>query len=580
MSERFEPGLESDVIVIGAGGAGLRAAIEAAERGARVSIICKSLLGKAHTIMAEGGMAAAVGSVDPRDDWKAHFRDTMFGGKYLNNWRMAELHAKEAPAEITKLEEWGAVFDRNDRGGVMQRIFGGHTYQRLVQVGDRTGLELIRTLQDRAVAMKVPVFMEHTVTKILLRDGRVCGVAGYEREWGKFRVWKAPAVIIASGGVGRIYSVTSNSWEGTGDGQAIAFAAGAELMDMEFVQFHPTGMVWPQSVRGVLITEAVRAEGGYLTNSKGERFMERYDPKRMELSTRDVVARSIYTEVAEGRGSPHGGAYLSIAHKPADLIKRKLPSMYEQFMDFAKVDITKEPMETYPTTHYMMGGIRVDAETAATNIPGLYAAGEAAAGLHGGNRLGGNSLSDLVVFGRRAGAAAVEYGASQTSRPDPDPADLIAAEQEMLQPFELETGENPFSVQEDLQNMMMEYVGVFRTEERLTEALQRLAPLKERAGRVRAAGSRLYNAMWHAALDVKHMVLIAETIIQSALLRKESRAAHSRVDFPETSTELQKVNSIAHFTGGTVSVDFRERSPLRADLAYVIAEPDKAGVPA
>jgi succinate dehydrogenase flavoprotein subunit len=566
------PTFETDVIVIGAGGAGLRAAIEAAAQGARVTLICKSLLGKAHTIMAEGGMAAAVGSVDPRDDWKMHFRDTMFGGKYLNNWRMAELHAKEAPSEIVNLEQWGAVFDRNDEGGVMQRIFGGHTYRRLVQVGDRTGLELIRTLQDRAVALKLQVFMEHTVTKLLLRDGKICGVAGYEREWGKFKVWKAPSVIIASGGIGRIYSVTSNSWEGTADGQAIALAAGAELMDMEFIQFHPTGMVWPQSVRGILVTEAVRAEGGLLTNSKGERFMERYDPKRMELSTRDVVARSIYTEVAEGRGSPHGGAFLSIAHKPAEFIKKKLPSMYMQFMEFAKVDITKEPMEVYPTTHYVMGGVRVDAETAATNIPGLFAAGEASAGLHGGNRLGGNSLSDLVVFGRRAGLAASQYALGLTQRPEPEMSEIIKAEQEMLQPFELATGENPFMVQEDLQDMMMTNVGVFRTEERLQEALRLIQPIKERAARMRATGSRLYNAMWHTALDVKHSVAIAETIILSALLRKESRAAHSRVDFPETSKELQRVNTVTKLVDGKLTIDYVERDTIPDHLQSVIDE--------
>ncbi|MBV9647847.1 MAG: FAD-binding protein [Candidatus Eremiobacteraeota bacterium] len=570
---------ESDVIVVGAGGAGLRAAIEAAASGASVTIICKSLLGKAHTIMAEGGMAAAIGAVDSRDNWQVHFRDTMSGGKYLNNWRMAELHAKEAPAEIESLERWGAVFDRNDQGGVMQRIFGGHTYRRLVQVGDRTGLELIRTLQDKAVASKLTVFMEHTVTKILLRDGRVCGIAGYEREWGRFRVWKAPAVIVASGGIGRIYSVTSNSWEGTADGQAIALEAGAELMDMEFVQFHPTGMVWPQSVRGVLVTEAVRAEGGILTNAQGERFMERYDPKRLELSTRDVVARSIHTEVAEGRGSPHGGAFLSIAHKPAEFIKKKLPSMHDQFMEFAKVDITKEPMEVYPTTHYVMGGIRVDAETAATNVPGLYAAGEASAGLHGANRLGGNSLSDLVVFGRRAGFAAAQYALAQAPAPDPEPAQIISAEKEMLEPFALEDGENPFTVQEDLQKMMMEYVGVFRTEAQLLEARAKLQSLQERASRTRAAGSRLYNAMWHAALDVRNMVRIAGTIIESALLRKESRGAHSRVDYPDTSQELQKVNSVTRRLDGTLTVRYVERPALPAELATVLEAKD-AGVPA
>jgi succinate dehydrogenase / fumarate reductase flavoprotein subunit len=570
--------LEADVIVIGAGGAGLRAAIEAAAQGARVTIICKSLLGKAHTIVAEGGMAAALGSVDPRDNWRAHFKDTMFGGKYLNNWRMAELHAKEAPAEIASLEQWGAVFDRTETGGVMQRIFGGHTYRRLVQVGDRTGLELIRTLQDRAVAQKLTVFMEHTVTKLLLRDGAICGVAGYEREWGKVRVWKAPSVVIASGGMGRIYSVTSNSWEGTADGQALAFEAGAELMDMEFIQFHPTGMVWPHSVRGILVTEAVRAEGGILTNSKGERFMERYDPQRMELSTRDVVARSIHTEVAEGRGSPHGGAFLDISHKPAELVKRKLPSMYMQFMEFAKVDITKEPMEVYPTTHYVMGGIRVDAETAATNIPGLYAAGESSAGLHGSNRLGGNSLSDLVVFGRRAGLAAAQNALGKTARVDPDAAEVALAEKEMLEPFEIADGENPFTVQEDLQKMMMEYVGVFRNEERLNEALTLLKPLQERAARVRASGSRLYNAMWHTALDVKHMVRIAETIIRSAQLRHESRGAHSRVDYPKTDPELQKFNTVTELKDGKVDVAYVERAPIPAELAAIIEE--KVEVPA
>jgi len=561
---------EADVLVIGAGGAGLRAAIEASALGARVAIICKSLLGKAHTIVAEGGIAAAVGSVDPRDNWKAHFHDTMHGGKFVNNWRMAELHAKEAPNEIRNLELWGALFDRTESGGIMQRLFGGHTYKRLVHVGDRTGLELIRTLQDKAVADRISVYMEHTITKLLKRDGRICGALGYVRETGHTVVFRAPAVIIATGGSGRIYSVTSNSWEGTADGPALAFRAGAELMDMEFIQFHPTGMVWPHAVRGILVTESVRGEGGYLTNSKGERFMERYDPARMELSTRDVVARAIYTEVKEGRGSPHGGAYLSIAHKPADFVRRKLPSMYEQFMAFAKVDITKEPMEVYPTTHYFMGSIRVDAETAATNVVGLFAAGEAAAGLHGANRLGGNSLSDLLVFGARAGRGAAEYalGASHQS---PDPEDLVAAEREQYAPFEA-TGENPFTLQDELQNMMMSEVGVYRRRDKLETALARLAELQHRAKTVRATGSVMYNPVWHTALDVKNMTLIAETIAKSALMREESRGAHTRVDFPEYSEHFVKGNVICRYDGERVHAEFVEQKPMPNELAEIVHE--------
>ncbi len=561
---------EADVVIIGAGGAGLRAAIEAKNLGARVAIICKSLLGKAHTIVAEGGIAAAVGSVDSRDNWKVHFHDTMAGGKYVNNWKMALLHAQEAPEEIHNLELWGALFDRTDEGGIMQRLFGGHTYKRLVHVGDRTGLELIRTLQDKAVADNLQVYMEHTVTKLLLRDGKIAGVAGFERETGRFMVWNAPSVVIATGGSGRIYSVTSNSWEGTADGQALAFRAGAELMDMEFIQFHPTGMVWPHSVRGILVTESVRGEGGYLTNSKGERFMERYDPKRLELSTRDVVARAIYTEVKEGRGSPHGGAYLSIAHKPADFVKRKLPSMYSQFMDFAKVDITKEPMEVYPTTHYIMGGIRVQAETEATNVPGLYAAGECAGGLHGANRLGGNSLSDLIVFGRRAGRGAAEFALGK-SHARPDPADVVAAEREMLEPFEA-TGENPFILQEELQEMMMSEVGVYRSEEKLTGAISKTRDFYDRSKSVRAPGSRWFNMGWHTSLDVKHMTLIAQTIAISALLRKESRGAHTRVDFPDTLDNFQKINIVTRLVDDEVKAQIVEREPLPDDLADIVYE--------
>ena len=559
---------EADVLIIGAGGAGLRAAIEASAQGARVAVICKSLLGKAHTIVAEGGIAAAVGSVDPRDNWKVHFHDTMQGGKFVNNWRMAQLHAQEAPQEIKNLELWGALFDRTEEGGVMQRLFGGHTYKRLVHVGDRTGLELIRTLQDKAVADRIQVFMETTVTKLLTHDGKICGAAGYVRETGRFITFKAPAVIIAAGGSGRIYSVTSNSWEGTADGQALALHAGAELVDMEFMQFHPTGMVWPHSVRGILVTESVRGEGGHLTNSLGERFMERYDKERMELSTRDVVARAIYMEVKEGRGSPHGGAYLSIAHLPAEFVKRKLPSMYEQFLAFAKVDITKEPMEIYPTTHYIMGGIKVDGDSAMTCVPGLFAAGESAGGLHGANRLGGNSLSDLVVFGARAGRYAAQY-ALGTDHVTPSTEDIELARKEALAPFEA-SGENPFMLQEEMQNMMMSEVGVYRTEDKLQNALNKIKDLQERATTVRATGSVMYNPVWHTALDVKNMTLIAETMARSAQMRKESRGAHSRVDYPNYDDNLKKGNMVARFDGTSIAVSFVEQPPMPPDLEKLV----------
>jgi succinate dehydrogenase / fumarate reductase flavoprotein subunit len=558
----------ADVLIIGAGGAGLRAAIDAHDAGANVAVICKSLLGKAHTIVAEGGIAAAVGSVDPRDNWRVHFRDTIVGGKYINNWKMALLLAQEAPGEIDKLEHWGALFDRTDTGGVMQRLFGGHTYKRLVHVGDRTGLELIRTLQDALVERRIPVFMEHTVTELVPGAGAMAGAIGYERESGATVAWEAPVVIVATGGSGRIFAVTSNSWEGTADGQALAFRAGADLMDMEFIQFHPTGMVWPPSVRGILVTESVRGEGGYLTNSLGERFMKRYDPERMELSTRDIVARAIYMEVQEGRGSPHGGAYLSIAHKPAAFIKQKLPSMYAQFRDFAHVDITKDPMEVYPTTHYIMGGIRVDAETAATSVPGLYAAGECAGGLHGANRLGGNSLSDLLVFGRRAGSAAAAF-ARTASRAPLDDAVLARAEKEMLAPFEA-TGDNPFVLQEELQNLMMDNVGVYRTEEKLNDAVGKIIELQRRARHVRATGSRRYNPSWHTALDVGYMTVIAELIARSALMRKESRGAHSRVDYPEPTDEFQKVNVVARMVDGEARLDVMQRPGMPEDLRNLL----------
>src|SRR5881398_1883911 len=449
-----------DVIVVGAGGAGLRAAIEASALGAKTALVCKSLLGKAHTVMAEGGIAAALGNVWPEDNWKVHFRDTMRGGKLLNNWRMAQLHAQEAPERVRELEQWGALFDRTANSDILQRAFGGHTFKRLCHVGDRTGLEMIRTLQDRGVQMGFDVYMECTITRLLRDGGRIAGAFGYWREHGRFVVFKAKSVVMATGGIGKAWPITSNSWEYTGDGMALAYEAGAELMDLEFVQFHPTGMVWPPGVQGILVTEAVRGEGGILRNNKGERFMEKYDPKRMELSTRDVVARSIYTEVKEGRGTEHGGAYLDISHKPAEYVKRKLPSMYHQFKELADVDITNGPMEVGPTCHYMMGGIRVDAETAQSTVAGLFAAGEAAAGLHGANRLGGNSLSDLLVFGRRAGLAAAQH-AKRSSTPSVDNAQIEQAEKELLAPFSNSGTESPYAVHRDLQEVMQNLVGIF-----------------------------------------------------------------------------------------------------------------------
>src|SRR6058998_3785581 len=421
-----------DVLVIGAGGAGLRAAIAASAAGAKVGVVCKSLLGKAHTVMAEGGIAAALANVDDRDNWRVHFADTMRGGQYVNNWRMAELHAREAPDRVRELEAWGALFDRTPDGRILQRNFGGHRYPRLAHVGDRTGLEMIRTLQDHGIHQGIDVHMECTVVTLLKDGERVAGAFAYDREKGLLHVFRAAAVVLATGGVGKAYKITSNSWEYTGDGHALAMDAGAELIDMEFVQFHPTGMVWPPGVQGLLVTEAVRGEGGLLRNAKGERFMERYDPKRMELSTRDMVSRAIYTEVKEGRGSPHGGAFLDISHKPAEVVKKKLPSMYHQFMDLADVDITREPMEVGPTVHYIMGGVRVDPETGASRVPGLFAAGEVTGGMHGANRLGGNSLSDLIVFGMRAGAGAADYAKRSQTRPAVSSAELVDAEREVI----------------------------------------------------------------------------------------------------------------------------------------------------
>jgi succinate dehydrogenase / fumarate reductase, flavoprotein subunit len=562
---------EYDVLIIGAGGAGLRAAIEALAQGASVGVVCKSLLGKAHTVMAEGGLAAAMANVDKDDDWRTHFRDTMRGGKFLNNWRMAQLHAQEAPDRVRELEQWGALFDRTEKGEILQRAFGGHTYKRLCHVGDRTGLEMIRTLQDRGVQLGFDVYMECTVTKLLKDGDRVVGAFAYWRETGRFVIFKAKAIVIATGGIGKSWRVTSNSWECTGDGMALAYDAGAELLDMEFVQFHPTGMVWPPGVQGILVTEAVRGEGGILRNKNGERFMEKYDPKRMELSTRDVVARSIYTEVKEGRGSPHGGAFLDISHKPAEYVKRKLPSMYHQFKELADVDITAGPMEVGPTCHYVMGGIRVDAETGQSSLKGLFAAGEAAGGLHGANRLGGNSLSDLLVFGRRAGLAAGQYSKTAPA-PVTEQAQIDAAEREALAPFERTEGENPYSVHHDLQEVMQNLVGIFRTEEDLKRALVELEKLKARADRVRVEGSRLFNPGWHLSRDLQCMLTVSEAATHAALARQESRGAHSRLDYPKTEDAWGKKNHVIVKKGEQMTLFSVPTVELPDDLKQILAE--------
>ncbi|HZR28291.1 MAG TPA: succinate dehydrogenase flavoprotein subunit [Terriglobales bacterium] len=562
---------EHDVLIIGAGGAGLRAAIEALAQGASVGVICKSLLGKAHTVMAEGGVAAALANVDPADNWRTHFRDTMNGGKRLNNWRMAQLHAQEAPDRVRELEQWGALFDRTPDGRILQRAFGGHSFKRLAHVGDRTGLEMIRTLQDRGVALGFDVYMECTVTRLLKDGDRVAGAFAYWREQGRFIVFKAKSIVIATGGIGKAWQVTSNSWEYTGDGMALAYDAGAELMDLEFVQFHPTGMVWPPGVQGILVTEAVRGEGGILRNKNGERFMEKYDPQRMELSTRDVVARSIYTEVREGRGSEHGGAYLDISHKPAEYVKRKLPSMYHQFKELADVDITAGPMEVGPTCHYVMGGIKVEAETAQSTLAGLFAAGEAAAGLHGANRLGGNSLSDLLVFGRRAGLAAAEY-AKKTSALKLDPQQVAEAEREMLMPFERTDGESPYTVHHDLQQIMQSLVGIFRVEEDLQRAMGELEKLKQRAAKVRVEGSRMFNPGWHLARDLKNMLTISEAVTRSAIARKESRGAHSRIDYPGLDAVWGKQNNIIQRDGDAMRLRQSPLPEMPEELKQVLEE--------
>jgi succinate dehydrogenase / fumarate reductase flavoprotein subunit len=550
---------EHDVIVIGAGGAGLRAAIEASSEGARTALICKSLLGKAHTVMAEGGIAAAFGNVDGDDSWQIHFQDTLFGGKYLNNWRMAELHAREATDRVRELEEWGGVFDRTPDRRMSQRAFGGHTHRRLVHIGDRTGLELIRTLQDKVVHQSVDVFMECTITRLLKDGDRVCGAFGYWRATGGFVVFKARSVVLATGGIGKCYRITSNSWESTGDGHALGYEAGAELIDMEFVQFHPTGMVWPPGVVGLLVTEAVRGEGGILRNGSGERFMERYDARRMELSTRDVVSRAIYTEVREGRGSPRGGVYLDVSHLPEAVVKKRLPSMYAQFTELAGVDITHAPMEVGPTCHYIMGGMRVDAETGATTVPGLFAAGECSGGMNGANRLGGNSLSDLLVFGKRTGEGATAY-ANRAPAPIVDRA-VTASARDELDGFLSGPGrEDPYELHAELQGTMQDLVGIFRDEAGLAAALETLEELERRAAHVRAPeGGSAFNPGWHLCRDIHNLLVCAEAVTRSALLRKESRGAHSRLDFPDYDDYWSEHNVVVR----------KERDGMQVDVGPV-----------
>jgi succinate dehydrogenase / fumarate reductase, flavoprotein subunit len=562
---------DHDVLIIGAGGAGLRAALGALAQGARVAVVCKSLLGKAHTVMAEGGIAAAMANVDAADDWRTHFRDTMRGGKLLNDWRMAQLHAQEAPDRVRELEQWGALFDRTQDGRILQRAFGGHTFRRLCHVGDRTGLEMIRTLQDRGVQLGIDVYMECAITRLLKDSDRVAGAFGYWREHGRFVVFRAKSIVLATGGIGKAWKITSNSWEYTGDGMALAYDAGAELMDMEFVQFHPTGMVWPPGVQGILVTEAVRGEGGVLRNKLGQRFMEKYDPKKMELSTRDVVARAIYTEVREGRGTEHGGAYLDISQKPADYVKKKLPSMYHQFRELADVDITKGPMEVGPTCHYMMGGVRVDAETAKASVPGLFAAGEAAAGLHGANRLGGNSLSDLLVFGRRAGLTAAEH-ANKAQTTSIESSQIEEAAHEMLAPFERKDGDSPYTIHRDLQQTMQDLVGIFRTEEDLVRALAELEKLKDRAEHVSVEGSRLFNPGWHLAKDLKAMLTVSEAVTRSALARQESRGAHSRIDYPSLDAAWGTKNNVIVRERDTMTLRQSPVPEMPGDLKDLLAD--------
>ena len=592
-----------DVLVIGAGGAGLRAAIEASAAGVRVGLVCKSLLGKAHTVMAEGGIAAALANVDERDNWKVHFADTMRGGQYVNQWRMAELHANEAPDRVRELEAWGAVFDRTKDGRILQRHFGGHKYPRLAHVGDRTGLEMIRTLQDHGVHKGIDVHMEHTILSLLKDGDRVTGAFGYERERGRFKIFRAKAVVVATGGIGRAYKITSNSWEYTGDGHALAYEAGAELIDMEFIQFHPTGMVWPPSVMGILVTEGVRGEGGILTNNQKRRFMfdeipEAYrahtadneeegwrycqgakDARRPpELLTRDHVSRCIVREIKEGRGSPHGGVYLDISWikqkipNSAEHIKRKLPSMYHQFKQLADIDITEQPMEVGPTTHYIMGGVRVDPDTQMSRLPGLFAAGECAAGINGANRLGGNSLSDLLVFGKRAGEFAAQF-AKQNSLGEIHQSQIDVAAREALAPFDRSDDENPYQIQKDLQELMQGNVGIVRTESEMQNALVHLQQLKEQANHAAVTGNREYNPGWHTAIDLRNLLTVSEAIARAAIERKESRGAQFREDYPEKDEPFSKVNTIiSKAPDGSMQIRLEPLSEMPDYLKQVIEE--------
>ncbi len=570
-----------DVLIIGAGGAGLRAAIETRSRGLSTAVVCKSLFGKAHTVMAEGGIAASLGNVYPEDGWKVHFRDTVRGGKMLNNWRMAQLHAQEAPDRVLELEAWGALFDRTGDGRIHQRDFGGHKYARLAHVGDRTGLEMIRTLQYKATSMGIEVFMECKILRLLTdSSGNVCGAIGYWRASGDMILFKTKAVILATGGIGKSWKYTSNSWESTGDGHALAFQAGADMIDMECVQFHPTGMVWPLSVRGLLVTEGVRGDGGILRNSENQRFMFNYIPEMFRAETadteeeadrwytdhssarrtpdllpRDEVARAINSEVKAGRGSPHGGVFLDIATRlTADEIKRKLPSMYTQFLELAGVDITRQPMEVGPTCHYMMGGVRVDAETEAATVPGLFAAGEVAGGMHGANRLGGNSLSDLVVFGRRAGMGAADHAEGFSGTPKPEMEQALEAANQAIHPFSYENGESPYTLQADLQDCMQRLVGIIRTEAELRQALENISELKDRLNRVSVNGGKQYNPSWNLATDLPSMLSLSEMVTRGAIERKESRGGHTRDDYPQPDPELGKVNFVQRKHDGEHSI--------------------------
>ena len=594
---------EHDVLVIGAGGAGLRAAAQSASAGAKVAVISKSLLGKAHTVMAEGGIAAALANVDERDTWRVHFADTMRGGQYLNSWRMAELHAKEAPACVRELEAWGAVFDRTADGRILQRNFGGHRYPRLAHVGDRTGLEMIRTLQDHDIHLGMDVFMEYTIVTLLKDGDWVAGAFGYDRERGRFHLFRAKAVVLATGGIGRAYKITSNSWEYTGDGHSLAYHAGAALQDMEFVQFHPTGMIWPPSVRGILVTEGVRGEGGVLRNKEGRRFMfddipaayanqtadteeegwrytqgDKNARRPPELLTRDHVARCIRREVREGRGSPHGGVFLDIAWikqripEGAEHIRRKLPSMYHQFKQLADIDITQEPMEVGPTTHYMMGGVRVNPDSQMSQVPGLFAAGECGAGLHGANRLGGNSLSDLLVFGKRAGEYAAHY-AKENTLGAIHPDELASAEKRALMPFERDSGEGPYAVQHALQDLMQDLVGIVRQEKEMLLALERIQQLKARAERVGVAGNREYNPGWHTAIDLNNLLTVSEMVTRAALERKESRGAHFRDDYPAKDQKFGSFNIVVRKgAGGEMQVTREPIPEMPPELKQIIEE--------